>query len=795
MPRRKTVVIVLGIAAALLIIVAAVVVVLLLTKSSKSDVAPQNETWKNYRLSNTTLPVHYNLTVHPEIPNGVFSGHVTIELNVSEKTSVIYLHIKWLNITSTRIFDQSGNNVSLKAFAFEPNEYWVVTTDAPLVPGTHFLAIEFSGSLTTGIVGFYRSSYIDKPTKTKRFLATTKFEPTFARRAFPCFDEPNKKASYQVTVIHDSAQPTALSNSPVLSTKILPSGLIETVFARTVRMSTYLVCFIISDFDHLEQMASNNVLVRTYAPADRINNTRFALNRAADVLVAYDEYFGIPYNHSFPKLDLVAIPDFVSGAMENWGVVTFRETNIILDPTTASAQNEFQIAKIVAHELAHMWFGDYVTMDWWSDLWLNEGFANFMAYLYGMEASVPHYNPESSFLTDQLQSTMVLDARLSTHPIIVPIAHPDDINAAFDSITYGKGSSVLRMLENYLGANNFKEGIRTYFRKYQYGNARTDDLWAVLSEQTGVHVKEVMDTWTKQGGYPVVFYDAASSSVRQKQFLSNSNDNVPAEQLWNVPIAYKIGSTPNMFLFKSKTQNVSINSTANLVKLNSDGKGFYRVNYKDDHWALIITALKSTNNTLTVMDRAQLIDDSFQLALANQLNYSIPLSMIDYLSSELSNSVPWSSAISNLAYVASMLQTYNTTATDKLRAKTSYLGSAVLEKLVWNATSGDFQRRLLRPLVMRLACRTADDSINPCRKSAYYMFSEWLKDSTNAIPSDYFEAVVRIGMAQTSLTDDQWSTVWSRYIVAGPVEKLALGRALADCYNQTFLQRLVAYIL
>lgn len=366
-----------------------------------------------------------------------------------------------------------------------------------------------------------------------RKIATSKFEPTFARQAFPCFDEPQLKATYTVSLVHPNTNSyRALSNMDVDDTLANEpnAGLSTTVFNPSVPMSTYLVAFIVSDFQYEEiQITPNNgnpFPLRVYATPIQMSNVRFARETAAKVIMHYIDYFNIPY--PLPKLDMAAIPDFVSGAMETWGLVTYRETSILYNKETSSTANKQRVAEVIAHELAHMWFGNLVTMKWWNELWLNEGFASYIEYK-GVHSAYPEWGIMEQFTIDNLHGVLTLDATIGSHPIVVKVETPNQITEIFDTITYSKGASVIRMLEDFVGEDVFKAGVTAYLKKLQYGNGVSEDLMeeldALFKDPTDptVTVSLVMDTFTKQKGFPVITVEIVGGQfhLSQARFLAD----------------------------------------------------------------------------------------------------------------------------------------------------------------------------------------------------------------------------------------------------------------------------------
>uniref|UniRef100_A0A0E0LUN5 Aminopeptidase n=1 Tax=Oryza punctata TaxID=4537 RepID=A0A0E0LUN5_ORYPU len=463
--------------------------------------------------------------------------------------------------------DGSSDLVPSEVVQFEEDEIVVIGFGQDLPIGEGVLKMDFTGTLNDQMRGFYRSKYEYKGES--RNMAVTQFEAADARRCFPCWDEPAFKAKFKLT-LEVPSELVALSNMPVIQETV--HGPLKTVY---------------------------------YEESPLI-------------------YFATPY--PLPKLDMVAIPDFAAGAMENYGLVTYRETALLYDELLSSASNKQQVAITVAHELAHQWFGNLVTMEWWTHLWLNEGFASWVSYL-AVEALFPEWNNWTQFL-DETTSGLRLDALAESHPIEVDINHASEIDAIFDSISYDKGASVIRMLQSYLGAERFQKALASYIKKYAYSNAKTEHLWAVLEEETGEPVKDLMTTWTKQQGYPVIYakLDGHDLHLEQAQFLS---DGSSGPGLWIVPITSCCGSyaAQKKFLLKGKTDKVHIDFSVSQdaggekgencwIKLNIDQTGFYRVKYDDELAAGLEKAIKA--NKLSLMDKIGIVEDSYSLSVARK---------------------------------------------------------------------------------------------------------------------------------------------------------------------------------
>ncbi|KAL8604516.1 hypothetical protein ACOMHN_015800 [Nucella lapillus] len=643
------------------------------------------------------------------------------------------------------------------------------------------------------------------------YLATSKFEPVSARRAFPCMDEPRLKAEYTITLIH-RPQYNALSNMPP-DGEPQPApereGLVRTQFQRSVKMSTYLVCFIVCDFDFVEDFTSSGTRVRVYATPDKVDQTQFALQAGVHTMQEYEHLFNVSY--PLPKQDMIAIPDFVSGAMEHWGLITYREVNLLYDPLKASAASQQKVATVVAHEISHQWFGNLVTMAWWNDLWLNEGFASFMEYI-GVDSMKPDWDMMSQFLITDAQPVMGMDARVASHPIIMPVNSPNKINEIFDQISYNKGASVIRMLESILGRDKFFKGISIYLKRYKWGNAVTDQLWEALSEVEGSpDVKSIMDTWTLQMGFPTLTLSLTPPSpggasapttttltATQSRFLADpqavlDENQSPFKYKWYISLDCLTSAgekTTQILNLTDVTFQLKVNTDdpSSWVKCNVDQTGYYRVNYPPSNWrrlANMLTTSPVQSWKLSAADRSGLLNDAMNLARAGLLGYDLAMEMTSYLHKEESF-IPWQSTYQSLTYISSMLK-FDT----DYRLWRDFVLSIVspaLGRLGWEDTGTHLNKRL-RGLLIDLACRHGDPA---CLGNATAKFRDWL-DRDVLPPVNVRSLVYKWGMWAGGSAED-WDRLWRKYQTeVVPQEKHNLMRALAMTRSPWLMARLLGY--
>jgi glutamyl aminopeptidase len=651
--------------------------------SNSDETMNQNSpAWETeYRIPQSTQPLHYDVYLFPDLEKDTFSGRVAIDIEVSgPPREFLVLHTKYLEITKTKLVaTESGEEVDLaESFEYKPNEFWVVRTKQNIPSGLIYtLFLEFNGKLVgNGILGFYKSVYVDPKTGETRAMATSKFQPTYARRAFPCFDEPSFKSTFSVTLVRPSGSNyIALSNMPEVRSKVDTPliGFTEVTFLKSVPMVTYLAIFVVCDLTFTDTVTEiHKIPMKVYGTESQVKKLDYAAKISAAIADYYETYFDIKY--PLPKLDMAAIPDYSSGATEHWGLITYREANLIYDAADSSFANKVRVATVIAHELAHQWFGNLMTVFWWNDLWLNEGFASYIEYK-GMKAYETDWDTEGLFLTSDLHRVLTLDSTLSSHPIVVDVDTPDQITSVFDVISYSKGASVIRMLETFMGPEEFRKGIHNFLVKYAYKNAVTQDLFDELANisSQNLDITKIMNTWTKQKGYPILTLSLVNEGskqsyrVSQQRFLSDPEaykmtDQIsPFDYKWEVPITYTSSmndSTDQIWLHPEQEYvDIPIPNDCKWLKLNISQTGYYRVNYPEEHWIAFGDLLfdwaneAKTNPTkecpLPTADKVNLINDAFSIAAAHRLSYSIALNLTKYLVGER-ELAPWETALGEL---------------------------------------------------------------------------------------------------------------------------------------------------
>ncbi len=597
---------------------------------------------KNVRLPAHVKPERYKIMLRPDLNEFTFTGQETIYLLLDKPTKQITLHVAELEIEGAEFIHKNKEVWAGKISYDTKAETASFTFPQKIQKGKGELKLTFKGILNDKMRGFYRSRYeVDGVSK---HLATTQFESTDARRAFPCFDEPSQKAIFDVTLMVP-AHITAISNT--IESNILEheSGYKVVEFTPTPKMSTYLLAFIVGEFEYIEGRTKNGILVRVFTTPGKKEQARFALNIAVKCLDFYGDYFAIAY--PLPVLDMIAIPDFASGAMENWGAVTYRESTLLIDEEHSGTANKQWVALVVAHEMAHQWFGNLVTMKWWSDLWLNEGFASFIEYM-AIDHIFPEWDIWTQFVGSEMGDAFSLDSLKNTHPIEVEVGDPAEISEIFDKVSYAKGASVLRMLWEYLGEKNFQEGLRHYLKKFEYLNAETSDLWSSLEEMSGKPVKKIMANWTGKPGHPLITVSEQGRQLKltQSRFFASpiSKKQTKDHTIWSIPVIHE----KEQFLMDKKSMNIP--STGE--KLNTGEVSLVRVDYPHEYLKKLEETIKA--GKLSAPDRLGLIRDSFDLAEAGSSPTTLALELAKSFMNE-EDYVVWAELTSKLNRLDSLL--------------------------------------------------------------------------------------------------------------------------------------------
>nr|OQO21284.1 hypothetical protein B0A51_10340 [Rachicladosporium sp. CCFEE 5018] len=761
------------------------------TTGSSLDISKGREV-----LPKNVKPLHYDLTLEPNFEKFTYEGTVVIELDVVEDTKSISLNTLELDIHSTKITSGDTTVTSSPTLSFDEDSQTTKIEFNDTIPAGRkaTLTQKFTGTLNDKMAGFYRSSYKGADGK-DAYLATTQMEATDARRAFPCFDEPALKATYTVTLIADEKM-TCLSNMDVASEKAVeaagsgPKRKVVT-FNKTPLMSTYLLAFIVGELKVYETNEFR-VPVRVFCTPDKeIEHSHFSAKLGAQTLKFYEEQFDSKF--PLPKMDMVAIPDFAAGAMENWGLVTYRVVDLLLDEKNSSASTKQRIAEVVQHELAHQWFGNLVTMDFWDGLWLNEGFATWMSW-YSCNIFYPEWNVWQSYVTDNLQSALGLDSLRSSHPIEVPVKRADEINQIFDAISYSKGSCVIRMISKYLGEDVFMEGIRRYLKKHAYGNTQTEDLWAALSDASGKDVERVADIWTKNIGFPVVTVTENTKDstihVKQNRFLRTA-DVKPEEDKTLFPVILGLRTKDGI------NEDLTLNDREadfkvpdlDFYKINADHSGIYRTSYTPQRLAKLGENAKA--GLLTVEDRAGMIADAGALSAAGYSKTSGLLSLVKSFDAE-PDFVVWDELTARIGAIRSAWIFESQDKKDALRTFQRDLVAKKSHELGWEfkPSDGHIQQQF-KALLFGAAASAGDEKT---KTAAFEMFEKFTAGDRSALHpnlrSSVYAVVLRYGGAK------EYDALVHEYTTAATSdERNAALRSLGRAQSPELIQRTLAYSL
>ncbi|EFN87059.1 aminopeptidase N [Harpegnathos saltator] len=771
----------------------------------------------DYRLPNDGIsPINYEITLQPyfeEVPKETnkekfsFDGNVKITLAITKKTKVITLHAKDLNINTDSVYleyekkdkDEELEKVKAKIVRSEEDkkrDFIRVTfeNNIPPEPENYYLKIEYTGKLNDNMRGFYRSYY--KEDDEEQWLATTHFEPTSARLAFPCWDEPDKKATFEIIIKHPSDY-TVISNMQEKKKeekkeekKTQDYSEKTTQFEKTPKMSTYLVAFVVSKYSSKQ---NDNENLAIWTRPDEIDNTKYSLEQAEKTLANLETFTDINYykdggaskksdSMEMQKMDQVTIPHFIPGAMENWGLVTYRESALLYTKNVTTTRAKQDIAMVISHEFAHQWFGNLVTPEWWKYIWLNEGFATFFQY-FTTDSVVTENDEELWRLMDQFviknlqESAFVTDASRNTRSMNQDAGTAEQINSLFDNIAYKKAASVIRMMQHFLTNDIFKKGLNHYLKNNMHKSVTPVDLFKSMQEilknnkkhKLPHEVANIMDTWINQPGYPVVNVKRENGTdnvlITQERFFMYKPAKADTTK-WFIPINYvtqdkpKIETTAPTHWLENKKGQFSIKKAlkaSNWIILNNLQTGYYRVNYDDTNWENLAKHLNSDKyEEISPVTRAQLIDDSLNLARAGYLSYPVALQITEYLHRE-TDYIPWYAAARNLNYMDRMLQSMPNYDIFQKYVAQNLKGYMEAVKVTDTPKNKTHVFQLSKELAINTACRYG---LEDCKNYVDEMFKDWLENKKK-LPADLRDVILCAGLRYAD--QHRWNVTLEKY--------------------------------
>lgn len=697
-----------------------------------------------YRLPRSSSPQRYDIEIRPDLIANTFTGTVSVALAVHEQTEEIVLNAIELEIDDALL----GNRILEVAYDIDTER--IMLGDGDLIePGNYTLFMQFRGVLNDKLHGFYRSTFTDAEGR-EHAIATTQFEATDARRAFPCWDEPEYKAVFGVKLIIP-ADLMAISNGAEVSRRRLDDGTIEVTFSDTPKMSTYLVAFIVGPFVATDPVDAG-VPLRVVHIAGKERLARFAVEAGAHYLRWLADYYGIPYIGD--KMDLIAIPDFAFGAMENLGAVTFRESALLIDPDTAGQVELQRVSEVIAHELAHMWFGDFVTMKWWNGIWLNEAFATFME-MVAQDAWKPEWKTWLSFAPFRALS-MRTDALDTTRPVEFPVVAPSEADEMFDVLTYQKGSSLVRMLQQFLGEDTFRLGVKRYLESHAYANTETSDLWDALEETSERPVSDMMQSWIFAGGFPQITVRVEENGIvlTQQRFRCRGTAN---GSLWKIPVTirYEVNGAPvNRSLIVDTPQaRLDVEGPVETVLVNAGGHGYYRVHYTGDLLDRILERLTD----LDPLERFDLVDDTRAQTVTGQISIDTFLDLLLRFRDETEHAI-WTTIIGALGEIYQIIED---PLVDHFHAYARTLMAPCMNRLGWDVQDGesDLTRRLRGQIITALGMYGADPDV---RERATELLPTIL-DDTGSLDPEIVRAVITV-TADAGTAD--YATFFEKYRTA-----------------------------
>ncbi|KAK1121599.1 hypothetical protein K0M31_010391 [Melipona bicolor] len=763
---------------------------------ARGDAASPQANDPKYRLPLEAVPTHYKLDLKLDMKDYTFSGIVQVNITAAYNSETITLNAKNLTINSVLMISNKlskEQNLTKTTYLDEKYEIMTVKLQEKIVQNqTYVLKIAYNGTLSDQLRGFYKSRSTRK-NGTSTYVAATHFEPTGARLAFPCWDEPAIKAPFEITIVNSGGNEIrAISNMKEIDNKV-NGDLRTTTFDVTPKISTYLVAFVVADYDYTEDN-STEILYRVWTKPQSINQTKYALKVGRELLEEMGKYTDISFKDYVPKMDQVSLRDFSAGAMENWGLVTYRESALLAEEGVSSVRALQRVTTIIAHEFAHQWFGNLVSPKWWTYIWLNEGFADYFEYFLTHKIK-PEWRLDDVFVVNNIQGTaFTADVVENQRPMNHEVNTPQEISSLFDNIAYQKSGSVIRMMSHILGEEAFQNGLRRYLSNNKLKAADSNTLLKDLGNGTKyneVLFEEIMNEWVNKPGYPVVSVKKVNNTfeLRQQQFTlyeTKLNDTK-----WWVPITYvttkNVTSTntyPSRWLSPNQEKlDIPVSDGEDWIIVNVKQIGYYRVNYEPAVWELLAERLNSNYTSVHPTNRAQLIDDALNMARSNQLNYTTALQLTTFLSKE-KDYVVWQAVFRNLQFLHNLIRT-----SAHYPMFQEYVGiilTTVTSEVNYEPKKNETDlEKLLRVNAIEWACRA---HVTQCTDYATRQFNAWLNDTNTKFDDDLRNNLLCAGIRNAS--DSEWDKARSLILkIKDEEEKLALYPLLACSQSEDILEQ------
>lgn len=740
----------------------------------------KTKTKKSVRLESHIYPIHYDLQIHPDLLSFTFKGREKIKIKSEKETNKITIHSKDLDIETVKYKSGKKEQFANKITYDTKKETATFFFKEKIKIGNGEISISWMGIISDSLRGFYRSRYeIDGKEK---HIATTQFEATDARRCFPCFDEPAQKAVFEVSLITEEHH-EVISNTLPVDIREHSNGYKITKFAPSPKMSTYLLAFIVGEFEFIEGYTKGNVLIRVFTTKGKKHQSKFALDIAIKSIEFFNDYFGIPY--PMKNLDLITIQDFEPAGMENWGAITFRESSLLIDEENSSLTNKQWVATTIAHEIAHQWFGNLVTMHWWTDLWLNEGFASYMEKVCTNHL-FPHWHVWDLYLSNgRYRNAIEVDSLKTSHPIEVELSHPNEINETFDMVSYEKGTAIIRMLANYIGEKSFRKGLSYYLKKNSYGNTRTNDLWDSFEKASGKQVRKTMNSWTSQMGFPIVSATIKNNELKleQEKFFSsrNTREENEAKCIWQIPLIYKSNNEEKNVFLDKKSIKIKDKSVG---KINCNEVSFLKVRYDDKLLAKIKEEIKE--GRMSTVDKLGIIRDVFALAEGGYIKTSVALEMSMSFVNE-KEYIIWEEISFGVKKIYNIIA--NEDFADLYKKYVSKLYGEIVKDIDFNKKTGEkSEDTLLRSLIISGAAFAENKEII---KKAKQIFKD------RAIkPIDPDIKSVIYGIVASSGTSKEWQGFRKMYTEEKlEEEKERIARAMASFEDEKLIKKTLEFAI